>query len=378
MIPFARMLEYGNKAAGKEYKIYSSSNAVFILDLSTKKLYGTGGGYSIGLDSNAIYSTFTLCAENVKRVFGQGRSSSSNFVMYQSLDNKIYAAGDTRILTGDNINLPWTDKTSMFTSIGITNMDDIKDITCFYNLKINLVLNDGSLYCSGVNSTNQATSFGDGTDTNSMGAFRFISTIPDVKVADGNYYLTTGGLLYGTGRNNQYQLGDNSTVSINTLKQLSTDVMDFGVAISTAYYIKNNTLYAMGTQLSATLGNELGAGSSSTKTVFRTATVMSTDSTKIFTAVGNSAVHSISSSLLMRSTGINNGGQLSTGNSSGVFTLTTTKQIVGNDYQFVRCSGGTLLLDDGKLYYCGYSNFVMGNPGQMTLVLTEVPLSFMQ
>lgn len=173
MLPFVRMLEYGNIIPGPagRFKIYSS-DSMYLHDTYTNKLYAssaTSDGTGTGIASNK----FILCAENVKRVLLEDNSSDCQ--LYEEKGTgKVFITGNTKAFTGVNDSKTlWTDCTTWITSSGI-NVSDIKYMSSFYNMKVNLITNDGTLYCCGANNISNISSFGDGTNINSFNTFKRI------------------------------------------------------------------------------------------------------------------------------------------------------------------------------------------------------------
>lgn len=363
MLPFSIMNVYGNIIPEKEYNIHSSGYALFIHDPSTNKLYSFGSqrGYDTGINDgvpNPTYALPRLAAENVKRVFSSSQrgGGGSMFFCYESTDNKIMACGSRQSILGQGRSdyFPgWTNITQYFNTAGII-LSDIKDITCFYDKKLNVVMNDGTLYCSGKNNTTDQTSFGNGNNIDSFGAFTKINTITNVKKAIGNLYLTTSGNLYGTGINNSYQLGNNTTTSINTLSLLATGVEDIDSSYTTNYYLKNSELYGFGTTLGSQYGDEFGRNGSTAQTVLKIPTVIRTDVDNFWVSVGNPSCH-VQQSLdfTLYNTGINNQGQLSLNNLNPVYTFTQVQGYAIPNIKSVGSNGASLIMLDNNFYYCG-------------------------
>lgn len=387
MLPFAIMNPYGNILPKKDIKIYSHANGFLVHNISNGDLYGTSVyGYYIGINNVGNIPTLTLTATNVKRVFG-ANNNSNNGHMYQSNDNKIYVSGIRTPITGEpstvsNTYQVWTDITNMFTTAGIIP-DNIVDISGYYNLKWTVITNDGSVYCVGKNNNSSQSSFGNSTNVDSFNAFTKINNFPagtQIVRNAGNYYLSSTGILYGTGTNANYQLGNNSTTSITGLLQIRTGVSDVYTGYQNCYAIDtNNSVYGCGTQFGQQYGNEFGSGGSTTSpslVVNRTFQLMSTDCKYFSCCVGNMATHIIKSDNILYSTGNNALYQMGNGNNNPLFVYTSIIN-VSSDAQLVRSNVGSLLFTDGKLYYSGRNDNVIGpNLNTFSSTFTLSPVQF--
>ncbi|MDI0694978.1 hypothetical protein NEP60_06865 [Escherichia coli] len=382
MLPFVRMIKYGNIAPGDDgrFKIYSS-DSMYLHDTYTDKLYAssaTNWGTGTGVSS----SKFILSAENVKRVLLENNSSDCQ--LYEEKGTgKVFITGNTKAFTGvtDRKTL-WTECTTWITSGGI-NVSDIKYMSSFNDMKVNLITNDGTLYCCGANNNSNLSSFGDGTNINSFNTFKRVDTITSVKKAVGNIYLKEDNTLWGCGFNYYYQLGTGNQTSITGVTMIASDVIDFDVSYQSTFFIKSdNNLYACGKQFGAQYGNEFGTGgtSSSTDIQYKTPTLLSPGVYSLYTCVGNMASHIVKGDEVLYASGSNSSGQLGVGNNINQYSYTPSYTSFNTSCNLVRTPSGSLILTDtSKLYYCGASIVVMGGiAGQNVLNYTEVDMSFLQ
>lgn len=307
MIPFARILNYGNTVvpAGSDIEIYSTTNSLFVFRKSTQQLYGMGSsGNSLGLNNPLAVNSLTLLSNNVERVISN-IDGGVNFFMYLSTDGKIYAAGTDQFMTNGvagNAYNTWTDISSIFTAV---NIPDIKGAQCYYGDKLNLIMNDGSLYCAGTNDVTKDASFGTG---NNVGTNRVLAKVPitNVVAVDGNMYLQSNGDLYACGTNTYYQYGNNSTTSSASLVKVASNVREIGSGYRCNYYINNlNELRVCGSAFSLGTGNEMGTGAI---TVNRTWVKVADGVANMTTCRGNMALHYILQSGTLLSTGYNTNG----------------------------------------------------------------------
>lgn len=382
MLPFVRLLEYGNKARTNDerFKIYSSGS-MYLHDTLTHKLYASSAS-NWGTGTGVASSKFILCAENVQRVLLEDNSSDCQ--LYEEKGTgKVFITGNTKAFTGvtDRKTL-WTDCTTWITSGGIS-VSDIEYMSSFNDMKVNLVLKDGTLYCCGANNVSNISSFGDGTNIDSFNTFKKVSTITSVKKAVGNIYLREDNTLWGCGFNYYYQLGTGNQTSITGVTMISSDVIDFDVSYQSTFFIKSdNNLYGCGKQYGAQYGNEFGTGGTSTSTdiQYKTPTLLSTGVYDVYACVGNMASHIVKADEVLYASGSNGGGQLGVGNNINQYSYTPSYTSFNSSCNLVRTPSGSLILTDtGKLYYCGYAIVVMGGiAGQNILNYTEVDMSFIQ
>lgn len=382
MLPFVRMFDYGNEAPTNSgrFKIYSSGS-MYLHDTLTHKLYASSAT-NWGTGTGVASSKFILCAENVQRVLLEDNSSDCQ--LYEEKGTgKVFITGNTKAFTGvtDRKTL-WTDCTTWITSGGIS-VSDIEYMSSFNDMKVNLVLKDGTLYCCGANNVSNISSFGDGTNIDSFNTFKKVSTITSVKKAVGNIYLREDNTLWGCGFNYYYQLGTGNKTSITGVTQISSDVIDFDVSFQSTFFIKSdNNLYGCGKQYGAQYGNEFGTGGTSTSTdiQYKTPTLLSTGVYGVYACVSNMASHIVKADEVLYASGSNRFGQLGVGNNINQYSYTPSYTSFNTSCNLVRTSSASLLLTDtGKLYYCGPSFVVMGGiVGQNILSYTEVDMSFLQ
>lgn len=242
-------------------------------------------------------------------------------------------------------------------------------------------MNDGRLYCGG-NNNNSAPgngSFGNGTNTPNYTSLTPITVLDGAVQAVGNYYLSSTGILYGTGNNTLYQLGNGSTTSTTSLQQLSTDVTFIESGYQVLYYMNAaGEVYSAGTQFGTQYGDETGQNGTSTATVLRNKTLIRSGVQKLVTCVGNMACHVIDTSNSLYSTGNNTLAQLGVGDQTPRYVFTSVRALSSNAV-YLRCNLGSLLYDGSKLYYCGRNDVAMGgSTSAYTTILTEIPMTFIE
>lgn len=374
------MLEYGNKAPVKQYILGGGGNSTLIFNPGTNTLYGRGlTGYEIGLTNDIAYNNFVKVASNVKRLLTT-RCGGSRFNAYLSTDDKIYFAGNDASMRGSNtvVNVynGWTDKTAMFLNAGI-QPDNVKEIQAWYDLKMNVVTNDGNLYCAGKNNITAQTSFGTGNNNDSNYTLVKVP-LSNVKTTDGNMYLTNAGELYMTGINDKYQYGDGSNVGTTGLKKIVfSGVVDIKTGYQNSYYLStDNIMYGCGRQFNPIYGNEYGTGAGGPYT-YTSYINMRTNVVKIDSCRGNMNTMCITSDNKLYSTGLNASGMFGTGNdlNTVVFTASIGDLLIADpeNVQSVRTNSGTTILSAGRLFQAGIK---YGSGMGYDVSYVEIPLTF--
>ena len=382
MLPFGRMLEYGNikPSTNERFKIYSASSAFYLHDTLTNKLYATSYATS-GSGTGKREPKFVLSAINVKRIMLDDNSSAA--CIYERMDGRFFMTGTTRIMSGSNTTPyeVWTDITSFMNTSGVSS-DDIAFMSSYYDYKINLVTKDGRLFCSGVNSTTTESSFGDGTNNPAVNTFRRITSISNVKYAVGNYYVLNDNRLYVTGTNSKYQYGDGTTSGGPSLKLITTDAKYVQAGYQNMYYINTkNELIVSGTQFGSAYGNEFGTGgtSSTPPVIYSTGTRTLNNVSALYACVGNMATHVVIGETLY-SAGNNQLAQFGNGDLKPTYSYVTSLNGVKEGYQFCRANLGSLFMtNDGRLVYAGRDDLAFGGTGtQFITSFNVVPMDFIE
>lgn len=378
MIPFP-IISKRNKVAAYLMNIQCSNTCSFILDGTN--IYGTGRNSQGELGNgslNVVSPTFKLLRTDALRMY---MNCSSAAAWYISTDNKLYFAGSnlswkyTASASGGDLNsLLWTDVSTLITSKGL-RVQDIQSIYTWNTLKTNILMNNGDLYCVGKNNTTTVSSFGDGTNTDSL-VLVFIRS--GIAMTSGNFYLGTDKTLYGTGMNGQYQYGNNGTVSSTGLVQIDTGVDYICTGYSTKYYLKGSLLYASGSTLGSQYGNEFGNGDVTNPSVLRVNTLLRSDVKEVYNNVGNigSVIRLVNGDVYV--SGYNTYGQLGTGAATALFSF--TKIVLPSGINSSICIMGlNTFYSTGKTLYtsgsmsAGLNNAVVSTTN-VVRVLTLVPL----
>lgn len=115
MIPFARMMTYGNKTKGLSITKIRSWSQSWLMLTSDNKLYAKGyGSFGGGKDYYVWWDTWTLIQSDVRNFWCD---ENNHTIYYQMLDNKMYWCGKTYYRgAGNNVSLSFVEDT-MFSSM---------------------------------------------------------------------------------------------------------------------------------------------------------------------------------------------------------------------------------------------------------------------
>lgn len=277
MLPFARMVKYGNRAPtpniSKILTPTTSNYSAIIILYDNGELWGIGGGGSGG-GSNYIFgdgdvstnrTTWTLIRSNVKNAW----CSVGRFILLQTKTDEFLSCSTTTYAFGgvSSFSNVYVDRTSYFSSVFTEEqLNNIKDIHVWMD-NIIVHFNDGSVYGMGRNANG---TLGTG-NTTAVTQFTLIST--DVKkiciAADtGTWILKNNNTLFRCGINNYGQLGTGNTTALTTFTEYTKalyTVSDIMVSYYGTYMVLRNTttsvdeMWVCGNRIAGNLGNGVSA-----------------------------------------------------------------------------------------------------------------------
>lgn len=350
MIPFARILEYGNKApaAASYIKVQTTENALVLLR-DDGKLYARGinnyGQFGLGVPADSTIYGWTEIATEVENVW-----ISTSTIIIRKVDGSLMYSGSMRFLYNNGTVTRWTQiPSSWFNGIISTDISDIQ--FTFYDALV--LLNNGSLYGSGFNTAGEITGGGASYNlrkctSNGVQTFTKISCGQQFSVA-----LGTDGYWYRSGSNNRGQLGTGNTGNLSTFTMynnlgLITDITS-GYESSMIVNPSNNAIFGCGSQVN----NQLNLGATSgTQLVFKNAITLTINGGfKLF-------VPQLDGAYAMRRYMVFGDGIYST-SSTGLVQVSSDVVL---DPNFI-CSGGTanlVYMVNGLLYGAGKNNVMNG------------------
>lgn len=122
MIPFTRILTYGNIAENSKIVKIQFSNASWMILLSNGELYGRGNGAFGDGQAKVWHEDWTLIRKNVKNFW---MDNYGNSLMLQEIDNKVYYTGSRYYRTGNDNTVETTFKEDIFFSSGSIVIDTV-------------------------------------------------------------------------------------------------------------------------------------------------------------------------------------------------------------------------------------------------------------
>lgn len=250
MIPFARLVNYGNIAPDlKNIKKMAmmNSNTLFVL-YQNGDLYARGNDASVFPDNTASIDAFKLIRSNVQRLYcGYGDKCA----LAITEDGKWWHIGRRSLITASSTgaqNTVWTDESANFTHF---TLDIIADITLTSTGMVYL-LTDGKVYTRGYNT------YGEIYSTTSTPQYVYADGAKIFSCSNVTCVVLKDGSLYCGGYNGSGQLGRSTGASSSgplgaaTLTNIR-DVVTNGAATYAVNY--TNVAYACGSTFLNTNGS---------------------------------------------------------------------------------------------------------------------------
>ena len=329
------------------------------------KLYGCGlndqGQQGTGNTTNV--STFTQRGTNVADV-----KASGIMTWYLTKDNKLYgtgANGGGQQSTGDTTTV--LNFTQRATSVASFKLPKETGAVVWY------LSTSGALFGVGMNvQGNQGDGTG-GTTGNYVGTFtqRATGVVDYDCTAYETWYVTTGGVLYGCGRNNSGQQGiATSTARVLTFTQRATGVKNVQCFLGTTWYTDtNDNIYSTGLNSNG----QQGTGNTTNTTAFAQ---RATNVSKLY--VGRNATWYINKSGVLYGTGVNSSGNQGSGDTTTISSFTQRATDVSDvkavsyvlnliNYYYTTWY---LTTDRKSLYGCGDNAYGQQGSGDITQVTT--------
>lgn len=356
MIPFVRMLEYGNNILRIKQLRYG--DCCYVL-YSNGELYGYGLNVSGTLgqgDKVNRYDRFYLIDTNVKVFHSCDRS-----LVYIKKDLTIWCTGEqTSYSTSTLHNVSPTNITSYFSTIQIANIKKIQTA----KTSIVILMNDGLVYGIGNNTSGE---LGTG-NTNAVQSLRLISTnSADISANVGNIgILDTGSNFLISGLNNYGQLGTGNTSSDYTFKVRINNARTIELSLYGSYCELNNGFYmACGYNASG----EIGTGSSNSSVLtFSTLNVGGSGSVDLFynNKISRTFIASASFAVVNSELYSTGNGTATSQNKDNVQIRSYAKAINPLQLSFDGISSGysaTFMHKGLDIYYTGFSTMNLNGTG---------------
>lgn len=361
MIPFARMLEYGNIAPGRrEIDTFRVGATHMVLLDSTGVLWGIGYNTQMQLGlptgTNSI-GKWTELHSDVRLA-----TAAFDSTIIVTTDNRIYYTGINLVSTSATAG--WVDITASMNGI------DISTISALYTTAgiLHICTSDGLLYAFGRNNNSNAGV--PGTPGAAITTATLVSLPGAVK--DMRYSVAAGSVLcqlvdtkvYGWGRNANGELGQGNTTAATTPVKIGSTSVCIGGGYS-AFELVNTAVNTSGNQYSGQIGNGQTAATHVNVTNFGVRTYPGTISGTI-SPIDNNTTFTMA---LMSDEGIYYTGTLRTpfGGANGSVTVGTYTKCsdlpipLADVKQWSTGLIGGAICNSTELYQCGNGVYIAGD-----------------
>lgn len=371
MIPFPRMLEYGNQVIPRdefEYSMQSQYNAVMYLHRNGDLYaYGNNNLGQLGVGDSTNRTTWVKTLSNVKK-FWIGVHGT---LVVRDDDTIWYTGSKTAFPQLPVAYTSFTDVSSYFSAVGITGAF-IKNVHITDSLKI--LTTDGRFLCCGANTNRQ---LGNGTAV-PVTTLTFNSTFNNnIIEMCGNFTSTV--LLLNTNEAYQagaYQNAGGGTTNRNPFAKVLDSVKHIGASYQcTFYFMQNGTVRSTGS-------NDVGQCSvNSTANVPETALITYTYDTstdlKVYSSITNASGTSpviLQGGELWRC-GLNSNGQVGVGSiitSINVLTKSVLTNVPNIKFYSADNTRYFVIDNERKLYTCGNTGLTgVANTSTLTYAGTQ-------
>lgn len=375
MLPFARMLQYGNAIPRVKIKdVITSYGNVFVL-YTDGLLIGTGdntlGEMGMGNRNSyrGVWATFPI--QNIKHV-----TCSINSTVVINTNNRVYMTGDKVILGTPTIQIDVPeDITSLFSTF---NLDE-DEVLCG-SRGIMVLRANGDLYSIGEGTSSSGNLYGNvGLGTTRSLVFKKVGSsvakifTTTVGSSECSFYITSTGDLYSTGRNLYGACGLGYVGETPTFTKVST-VFDSAIKHVFASYSSstvitvNGTMYSSGQRSLGQFGDGITTPTN-TPSFTKNNVLTITDSVQSVKSFPTSDSLFIPCSDKFYSAGQNYYGSFSNGTKNPSTTFINTYTLNGNNFR----PGGyyNYYFDENTVYACGRYYWI---PGATNDVLTFAPV----
>lgn len=368
MIPFARVLKYGNivEPENTAIKKVACGQTHYCVLLENGKAYGIGYNNSKQLkDCTALYQygSFVLLAEDVVDLWCGNVST----ILYLKDGRYIFNGNYNCMGTKAADTLSTQEGDDITSSMPLYSTVKMMDIGVY---QMHYLDNNGAVYGRGRNINGTV---GDGT-RNVIGAFKLVkSAIVDLYSGEFSSIFADADRLYGCGVSNYGELGKPTTAN-NAIVQILTNTRPnfIGTRSSTISYYASNTAAGTGWELHGALGN--GVSTNTTKTAFSVYNIPGSGILKGARLRDGGSVRSLylGADRKVYSTGLDSYNGLGVTSSTFV-AVPGLSALDFSDESKVLITGGQvfgLIFDGTTLYGIGSYSFLPGKPLDNSLVKT--------
>lgn len=210
MIPFARMLTYGNKAPGIK-KLTSSTLHVGILG-DNGKMYMRGTGTNYHLGTGNLDNVMDRWVEVPYSVDDCWLSNYGTII--RTKDGKLFSVGLATMWGVPGLHTDWTEVTSLLSPLDIRNIKNIEMTAVSTNGSVLLLMNDNSLYGMGYNSGSVLGV--SGIKTAPVLIDNDVSMIGGNQVSQNAFHYIKNGVYFRCGTNVTSNLGSSGNLTVFT------------------------------------------------------------------------------------------------------------------------------------------------------------------
>lgn len=358
MIPFARIVQYGNRLPVSEVeKILIQAQYTNVMIQVGSNLYGYGVNNvgQLGVGSSTYVPTMRLLKSDVDRYY---LGALGTIII--GTDSKIYFAGSFQLFPQAGSRTSWFDVSSIFLAVGLT-AENIRTIELAESMRI--LSTDGRMFYTGRNDYSECGVLDKPINTLTL------STVSDIAKIRGSIngthiILNNGNALY-CGLNSQGEAGLGDTIRRSTPTLVTTDVHEVcAMYQATQWYKNDGTTYYSGYGSYGQLSTPLNT---SVRSITLNTSISAFDFSNYFfvssdkgNASGVGPIIMDAGNSLVKQSGINSNGRIGRGDVGGSSQLTLYSiplDILGG-YDNVKAVfnyiyATFILTKDDKLYACG-------------------------
>lgn len=387
MLPFGRMVQYGNiKPTVQIIDVKQSEYNMYVL-------YSNGRLFGRGYNSNGEMGLGDRTPKNLQwyELFSEGNGNvaevlcGTSCTIIRTTNNKMYLAGWTASTgtVGNTYNLQFTEITNLFSQF------DLSTVKIAMGARGIFVISNGVLYAIGHGTNSSADRYGNvGLGSVNSTSFKVVSAGGNVVTnvfscigsqSEASFYITQDGKLYSTGRNMSGTCGLGYVGETPTFTQVTLPETPRLVLLSNgsgSIVTVEGSMYSTGNSSSGRVGNGVSGGNlvSPTKNA-----VVSTDFVNGISLQNNTFFADYSLFALSNSVpyacGLDYNGWFGNGTASGTYTTFTPASSVIN-FSGLKMSCGAysrVMYDGSNLYYTGKASEVFGVGTPDYYVFTAIP-----
>lgn len=381
MLPFGRMLQYGNiKPAIEIVDVQCTMYGIFVLYNNGELYYrGFNGNGESGSGDNIPKYTWYKCdvPDLVSKIY-TGDSAS----IIVTRNNKVYHAGWGVYFNIGTVNNTYVDRTPLFESAGI----DISTMKICFGTRGLMALSGGTLYAIGQGTNAGASRYGNvglGSATNRSSFYQVGTNVKDMFAScnsnsESSFYITNDGQLFSTGRNINGGCGLGFVGEVPTFTKVTIPAVPRTIIGSNMGFIipcTNGELYMTGSRGEGRLGDGTVAYvnyTSPTKNTLVDATFVNSINNTMHTFVSDYMI--LFSTGTPYASGADYNGECAIGIKNGSYSVYTPASYVADFSTFTHRGGGyfRIMFNSSEIYMAGMARYYTGITSDDFLVFTKI------